>query len=101
MASISSLATEYVRYQITATIGGAAYTPTADTAQFAFVTSGNPVTWYAGSWETIGGQYFARVLVGPGVGGVVTLTAGTWNVWCKITDNPEIPVRLVGTLTVT
>jgi hypothetical protein len=101
MAALAALATEYLRYQVTATVAGAVYTPTSDVVQFAFpVTGAQPSTWLSGSWETVGSNYFARVLVGP-TGGVVTLTAGTtYDVWMKITDSPEIPVRLVGKLTV-
>ena len=99
MDPISALSTEYLRFKVYATVLDAPYNPTSDTVQFAFPASGNPVTWYAGSWETIGDQYVARVLVGP-TGGVVTLTAGTYSVFMKITDSPEVPVRNLGTLTV-
>ena len=99
--TIYALSTEYVRLQVAATVGGSTYNPTADTVQFAFPTSGvQPTTWYSGSWETINGLYYARCLVGP-TGGVTTLTAGTtYDVWVKITDSPEVPVRKLGQLIV-
>ena len=55
------------------------------------------------SWETDAtttpNTYLARCLVGPG--GTVALAAGTYEVWVKITDSPEIPVLRSGTLVVT
>ena len=101
MASLSALSLEYLRYQVTANVLGVPYTPTADTVQFAFPATGvAPSSWFSGSWETVGGStYFARCLVGPS-GGVVTLAAGNYDVYIKITDSPEVPVRKVGTLTV-
>lgn len=100
MTTISALSTEYLRYQVTATVAGTARNPTSDSVQFAFTNGGaNPVTYYAGSWETVNGSYFALCLIGPAAG-VITLTPGTWTVWMKITDSPEVPVRNVGTITV-
>lgn len=100
---ISSLSTEYVRIRIVAEKNGAFIDPTPDTVQFSFPATGNPTTWSAGSWETdtdtLGNKvYYARCLVGPL--GTVTLTAGKYDVWVKITDNPEIPVINAGRLTV-
>ena len=100
--SINALSTEYLRYLIQATLAGAPYNPTTDTVQFAFVAVGTePTTWVTGSWETIGAQYYARVLVGPTGGAYTGTAAATVNLYCKITDNPEIPVRLVDTITFT
>lgn len=98
--SIPALSTEYVRVQVTASSAGAVVNPTSDTIQFAFpATTVQPSVWYSGSWETISGVYYARCLVGP-TGGVVTLTVGnSYDVWVKITDSPEVPVRKVTTLT--
>jgi hypothetical protein len=50
--------------------------------------------WKAATWDPpnpASSRYFAQCLVGPG--GATTLAAGTWYVWVKITDSPEIPVR--------
>lgn len=97
MATLSVLATEYVKSRVTATVGCTAYNPTADVVEAAFPAPGvNPTTWYAGSWETCGNVYYARVLVGPA--GTVTLPVGTYTMWLRITDAPEIPVLEVGTL---
>lgn len=78
------------------------YNPTSDSVVFAFTAPGTKptgsTTWYAGSWEIANGNYLARCLVGPT--GTVTLAAGTYSVWVKITDSPEIPVLEVDTLIV-
>jgi len=112
---VSSLSLENIPAVWTSDLDGTTIDPTGQTTgqpllvvQFAFpVSSGNllapaqPVTWYTGSW-LLGGTgkgYFALCLIGPG-GGVVTLTAGTYDAWSKITATPEVPVKFVGELTV-
>jgi len=99
--NLTALSTEYLRVQVTASSAGATVDPSADTVQFAFpATTVQPSVWYSGSWETISGVHYARCLVGP-TGGVVTLTVGnSYDVWVKITDSPEIPVRKVATVAV-
>ena len=102
VTAISVLSTEYLRYVITTTVGGVHYNPTSDHVQFAFPAQGQaPATWVDGSWETLTAptEYVARCLIGPS--GAVTLTAGTWDVWIKITDSPEIPVRYADTINIT
>jgi hypothetical protein len=80
------------------------YNPTNDKVEFAFTDEGGPVddtSWYNGSWETHGSahpKYFALCLVGPS--GTVTLSPGSYEIWVKITDNPEIPVEYAGILEV-
>lgn len=65
--------------------------------QFAFMTSktARPASgdWVTGSWEP--GKPIARVLVGPS-GGVITLTAATYQAWLRIDGAVERPVRSVG-----
>lgn len=99
MHSQSSLSTEYVRVAIDAGVD-----PTADNVQMAFpVTGVAPVLgdWKSATWETSDGTYYARCLVGPGIGGVVSLTAGgLYDVYVKIADNPETVVRNTGALAV-
>jgi hypothetical protein len=96
----SVLSTEYVQVDVTA--DGGVYDPTAGPVAMAFVVSGNPGSgdWNTGSWDvpTTGG-YVAQCLVGPGSGGVA-LAPGTYVIWLKVTDNPEVPVRAVGLLVV-
>lgn len=64
-----------------------------------------PSTWYTAEvvsvLDTGNAQWKAtyRILVGPT--GAVTLTPGTYDWIVKVTDSPEIPVRLAGTVTIT
>ena len=98
VGSISAISTEYVKVRVSQTTAGTVYNPTSDVVQFAFLTSqsATPITsdWKSGSWETAGTRYYARCLIGPS--GTVVLAKGTYYVWLKITDSPEIPVRLIG-----
>jgi hypothetical protein len=92
---------EYVQCVVQVSAGNEAYNPTADEVQFAFVQgSSYPSTWYTGSWtQNLQSQYVAQCLIGPA--GTVTLTPAQWTVWVKITDDPEIPIRTAGTVTIT
>jgi len=98
---ISSLSLEYVQVVVQVTAGPNLYDPTGDEVQFAFVNgSAYPANWYTGSWTTnLQGSYIAECLVGPA--GTITLAPAIWTVWVKITDDPEIPVRTAGTVTIT
>lgn len=109
MLTISSLTREYVRVSVAARENGVAVNPTGDTVQLAFVTPGTEPgssDWRAAVWEvdatTSPATYYARCLVsGTGGGGTAELAEGTYAVWLKLTDTPEIPVREVGRLTIT
>ena len=103
--TISAYSTEYVQVPVQATIAGAPYNPTSDVVAMQFVLAGGSQeptgTWNTGSWVTTAqGTYIAQCLVGPANSGVV-LPPGTYAIWVRITDNPEIPVRAAGTLTIT
>jgi hypothetical protein len=92
MLRISSQSTEYILVAVTASV-----VVTGDPVALAFTAPGaDPVSgdWLTGSW--VNGK--ARILVGPG--GAKTLTAGSWDLWVRVTDNPEIPVRRVDQITV-
>lgn len=97
----SALSTELVQIKVAVTVNGAPYNPSSDVVAMAFMPSGtNPTTsdWKTGSWQTDPGPtYWAQCLVGPANGGVV-LAVGSYVVWLKIVDNPEVPVRQVGIL---
>jgi hypothetical protein len=100
---LSALSLEYVRVPVSATLSGVATNPTTDTVQMAFPATGvDPVAgdWKAATWEpdtsVTPNVYYARCLVGPG--GTVTLAVGRWDVWLKVSDNPEIPARKAGLL---
>ena len=104
MINRSVLTTEYLSYPVTFISGGVSQNPTADTVQFAFMpnpANANPGTgdWHNGVWSTTSvPTYIAQILVGPGG---YTPGAGLYNVWIKITDNPEIPIQQIDTLQLT
>jgi hypothetical protein len=102
---ISALSLEYVRVPVAAKQSGLVVDPSADVVKLAFTAAGvDPVSgdYKTSSWETDAtttpSTYYARCLVGPA--GTVTLAAGTYQVWVKVTDSPEIPVKRSGTLIV-
>lgn len=107
--SFSATSLVEVLADVSAVRSGAAVNPSANTVQAAFITS-PPETaspgvsdWKTASWETDAttdpDQYAAKCLVGPS--GAVTLTAGTYYMWLKITDSPEVPVTYSGIVKVT
>lgn len=99
----SNTSLEYLRVPVTAYVNGVAIDPTNDPVYFAFMPPGStPVTgdFVAGGWETwADGTHYARALVGPGGGKV--LTPGAYRIWIKITDSPEVPIRDIDALTIT
>lgn len=98
----SSASTIDILVPITATVLGAPYDPTGDAVSIAFLPNGvTPASgdWHAATWQTFGGAHYAVCLVGPANGGVV-LASGTWTVWTKVTDSPEVPVMLSGYLNI-
>lgn len=107
MINQSALSLEFVAAAVTATSAGVPVNPTGDTVAFAFTTPpARPVSgdWKTGAWDstqprTPGNAYIAHCLVGPG--GTVTLPAGRYTMWVRITDNPEIPVIPFGLLNIT
>lgn len=92
---LSATATEYVLNEVTTNEPD----PTIYPVEYAFPTTGvAPSTWVTGSWEP-GTPYTSRCLVGP-AGGAVTLSAGVYDVWVRITASPETPIRNTGELAV-
>lgn len=101
---MSRLSTQYYLVPVAASTSGTSYNPTGDTVQFAFMPQATQVPgnsdWVSGSWQTVPTSvlypYAARCLVGPA--GTANPGIGTYYVYCKITDSPEIPVLLAGIL---
>ena len=101
---MSQLSTQYVFIPVSASRSGLPYNPTGDPVVFAFMPTATQVPtlsdWVAGSWDTdttnILYPYQAKCLVGPS--GIINPGIGTYVMYIKITDNPEIPVLLVGQL---
>ena len=103
LAEIAASSVEYVRVPVSASEAGSTVDPTADTVQMAFISGASaPASgdWKTASWETDAtttpDTYYARCLVGS----AITLTAGTYTVWVKVTDSPETPVKRAGLLRV-
>lgn len=104
---MSHLSLKYYLVPVTATQAGVPYNPTSDVVQFAFMPTPTqvpgPSDLVGGSWITNPSSllypYSARVLVGPG--GAITLGIGTYIVYQKTTDSPEIPFDIVGQLAIT
>jgi hypothetical protein len=103
---MSHLSLQYYFVPVSVTKLGVAYNPTGDAVQFAFMPTATQVPqvsdWVAGAWDTNTSSvlfpYSAKCLVGPS--GTVTLGIGTYYAYLKITDNPEVPVSVVGQLQV-
>lgn len=78
--------------------------PTLDVVQMAFIPLDQDEPgagdWNPAAWETCGSgllaEYLARCLVGPAGG--VTLGSGLYQVFVKITDSPEVPVKQASNL---
>lgn len=101
MLTISTASLEYVRVPVGAVTAGAPVNPTGDTVAMAFLAGVGPPAggdWKTASWDTDASTYpptyHAQCLVGPA--GTVTLTAGVYSVWVKVTDSPESPVKRAG-----
>lgn len=94
---ISALDLQYIPAEIIVCDNGLVPNLSSDTVQMAFpVAEVAPAggDWKTASWETDATatptRYLARCLVGPS--GTVTLAAGVYDVWVKITHSPEIAV---------
>lgn len=71
-----------------------------DDVQLAFVAPGfAPVEldWIDAAWEAGGPPWIATLIVGDGAAALdgAELDVGEYEVWVRVTDSPEIPVRAV------
>jgi hypothetical protein len=116
---LSSLSTEYIRVPVASLDDdGELVDVTGMGVEVAFMDTGvepdfesgaddwEPADWESSelAWVDVGAArvqtpYKARVLIGPA--GDVDLGDGTFDVWVRITDQVEVPVRLAGGLTIT
>ena len=100
---VSVLSTDYYQTPVSASENGVAVNPTTLPVAYAFRLPGTaPVTadWKTGSWDLgLNGTYLAQVLLGPG-SGAVGLARGRYQVWLRVTDNPEVPIWPLGLLEV-
>jgi hypothetical protein len=107
--SQSVLSTEYIGVAITASDVSGATDLDEDVVEFAFMKvvgagSGSPGSgdWHPGDWSIQApGIYVARCLVGPANGGIALDGVGTYAIWIRIGDSPEVPVDRVGLLQLT
>lgn len=104
MISQSVLSLKFVRVSVEASGTSGPINPTGDVVAMAFTTGDAlPGAWVTAAWASTSprsdGSYVAQCLVGPG--GATTLAVGSYSIWLKITDSPEIPVENVGLLTIT
>lgn len=102
MRTLPALSTIYLRAKVTAVDeAGSNISIANDAVDFAFMLDGKTPAvgdWKTGSW---GAPNVARILIGPGAGAATALTAGNqYQVWVRVTDNPEVPVLQVDTLNV-
>lgn len=77
--------------------------PAGSTVAIAIVPRGTrPVTadFRAAAWGECGGHPAASILVGPGVGAALSLTAGNYDVWLRVDASPESAWLHAGTLMV-
>lgn len=85
---------EYVEATVTSDV-----TLDAQTVEFAILTAApvDGTTWTAGAWTgTAGTTRIARILVGPG--GTLDPGVGSYTVFVRVTDTPEIPAIPSGSL---
>jgi hypothetical protein len=97
--AISVLSTEYVQVRVSTTLNGLPYDVTDGTVEFAFVSNGESPTvgdWTTAEWETAGPDYYGRILVGPE--GAVTLAAGSYESWIRVTIDPQTLVEPTGSV---
>ena len=89
--------TEYLKVSITADV-----TLSAQTVDIAIIPArGRPVAldWKPAAWTgSPGTTRAAMILIGPGTANVIAL--GEYDVWTKVSDNPEVPTDPAGRLTV-
>jgi len=97
LTELPATSLQYVGVPVTAKKSGLLQNPTTDPVVMAFMPSGkDPASadWQAATWMTDATGtlpvYYAICLVGPG--GTIALGVGTYDVWVKVTDNPEIVV---------
>jgi hypothetical protein len=103
--SIPHLSLQYVGVPVKTTLlTGAAYNPTSDAVQMAFMPTPTQVPqitdWQTAIWSAVTGNvvypYAAYCLVGPG--GTINPGIGNYIIYLKVTDNPEVPVIIAGQL---
>lgn len=94
-SSINQDSLEYLKVPVTAPVGVTIDTQVVEIAVMAPASQPEEADWRNAEWSD---GNVARILIGPGE---KVLTPGSYMVWVRITDTPEIPVLTAGTITVT
>lgn len=97
----SVLDTEDISIPVRLQLAGSYVNPTTYALSWAFMA--NPANqnpgvsdWQTGTWaSTSSGAYLAQINVGPAGHPV---TAGTWNVWLRVTTPTEVPILIAAIL---
>lgn len=94
-----STSRDYIQVPIKVYENGAVVDPTALAVELAFpVIHQAPAAFFVGSWDEYLDTYWAQCLVGPG--GTTQLTVGTYDIYVRITDVPEVPIIHGGSVTI-
>lgn len=91
--SIDRDSVEYVKVPVTAPADISITSQPVSIAVVDVAARPAPGDWKTASWD----GNTAKTLIGPGV---LPLSPGTYKVWVKVTDSPEVPVLVAGTITV-
>lgn len=102
---IPALSSQFILYPIEGKDENGVLDPTGFPVEFAFLvqdaTLALDTIWYTGSWTTevqdfLPNIYRAQIKIGPN--GAVALTAGSWDVYIRITAITEVPIEKVDTI---
>lgn len=104
LLTLSSLTTEYIRVRVQYTSAPSLGSdPTLLSVQMAFKEPDVvPINadFVAAEWRVEDTKLYILCLVGSTVDAVIDLPAGFYNVWIKIVGDPEVIVRMAGSVTI-
>jgi hypothetical protein len=86
---------------------GSVHVPTSDVVYTAIVLQGTkPASgdWHQGTWfpTAVNGRYISLLQIGPTAASDVVLVSGLrYDVYGKLTDSPDSPVKYAGVIVVT
>lgn len=99
--SIPVSSSQFLAADITAIAGGVTENPTSFPVDIAFIagpTQPQSSDWISASWASMfGPPYIAQIMVGPN--GHV-LPPGTYKIWARVSNPPQVPVIPVGFVTI-
>lgn len=93
--SIDRDSVEYVKIPVTSPPSVSLGTQTVEVAITDPVNRPEEADWNSAEWHD---DKTVRFLIGPGA---FPLAEGTHRVWLRLTDEPEVPVLIAGSITVT